>query len=236
MSNSHNNVSVTGNVSSLPTYSHEVFGEVFYELTLDVQRLSQNTDQIPITVSERLIDLKGITIGSTLGVNGQLRSYNKTVNGKSKLLLSVFAKEVNQMGDDAEHTNSIELTGYICKAPVYRTTPFMREICDLLLAVNRAYSKSDYIPVIAWGRNARFAGSLNIGRQVTIQGRIQSRVYQKRIDDDTIVDKTAFEVSANKITADATAMTDGPDENQSKEPYSASEDCDFDGILAISAQ
>lgn len=192
-----NVVTLHGMIVSSPILSHEIYGEAFFELQLEVKRLSDQTDILPITVSQRLIDEEMLSIGRYITINGQFRSYNKLIEGKSRLMLTVFVREIVTAGE--ANPNSIILSGFICKPPIYRTTPFNREICDLLLAVNRAYNKSDYIPCIAWGRNARFGRSLNVGEQVIIHGRIQSRTYQKRLTDEEIVNKTAYEVSVGKL-------------------------------------
>lgn len=195
----NNRVYLCGVVASEPTFSHEVYGEGFYDINLKVDRLSEQFDVIPITVSERLFKDKNLSIGSTLAVNGQFRSYNKFADGKSKLMLTVFVREIIEP-IEGRNCNIIELTGYICKEPIYRTTPFKREICDCLLAVNRAYNKSDYLPCIAWGRNARFVSGLSVGDKLYLTGRIQSREYQKRLDDDHIETRTAYEVSVSKVS------------------------------------
>ncbi len=194
----NNKVFLNGEVVSKPIFSHEVYGEGFYELNLAVQRLSDHSDIIPITVSERLLGNGEFDIGKKVSIKGQFRSYNKMVDGKSKLILTVFVREAGEI-DENMNPNIIELNGYICKEPIYRTTPFNREICDLLLAVNRAYNKSDYLPCIAWGRNARYIKNSPIGQKVFISGRIQSREYQKRINDNEVLTKTAYEISINKI-------------------------------------
>ncbi len=194
----NNKVFLKGEVISKPVFSHEVFGEGFYELNLNVRRLSDNFDIVPVTVSERLLTDNKFEIGNIVAVKGQFRSYNKLVDNKSKLLLTVFVREVIEM-DDSINPNIIELNGFICKEPIYRTTPFKREICDVLLAVNRAYNKSDYLPCIAWGRNARFVKNIKVGQKVCIIGRIQSREYQKRVNDNESLVKTAYEISISKI-------------------------------------
>lgn len=194
----NNVVTLSGKAVGNPTYSHEVFGEKFYEVVLAVKRLSGMEDILPISVSEHLLG-DHFADGSYVTVKGQFRSYNKIVGEHSKLMLTVFARDVLPY-DEMSNPNSMELTGYICKPPVYRTTPFNREICDLLIAVNRQYNKSDYIPCIVWGRNARFAGNLAVGEHINVVGRAQSRNYQKRLDDDTVVTRTAYEVSVSKIT------------------------------------
>ncbi|MBO7221527.1 MAG: single-stranded DNA-binding protein [Clostridia bacterium] len=193
----NNKVYLSGTVAGSPEFSHEVMGEGFYDLTLDVQRLSGQADRIPLTISERLMGDVSLETGEKIGVYGQLRSYNKVVGERSKLVLKVFVRELG-IGDD-QNPNYIDIEGFVCKPTVYRTTPFGREICDVLLAVNRAYNKSDYIPCIAWGRNARYAQSFEVGDKVLISGRIQSREYQKALDDGSYESRTAYEVSINKI-------------------------------------
>lgn len=194
----NNIVSISGRVMGEPEYSHEIYGEKFYEVTLCVKRLSGMDDLLPISVSEHLLS-QDFHEGKYVTVTGQFRSYNKTVGDKSKLMLTVFVRDVLPY-DSTVNPNTLELTGYICKPPVYRTTPFNREICDVLLAVNRQYNKSDYIPCIVWGRNARFAGSLSVGERINVVGRVQSRNYQKKLPDETVVTRTAYEVSVSKIT------------------------------------
>lgn len=194
----NNRVYITGTVSVPPVYSHEVLGERFYDLTLTVRRLSEQTDEIPVTVSDRLMGVYSLEKGARVGVSGQLRSYNKLVDGKNKLILRVFARSLDD-GESGEAPNTVELEGYVCKPPVYRMTPFKREICDLLLAVNRAYNKSDYIPAIAWGRNAHFAGGFEVGARIAVSGRIQSRVYKKVLPDGTEEERVAYEVSASRV-------------------------------------
>ncbi len=197
----NNKVYLCGEVVCEPVFSHEIYGEGFYDINLKVQRLSEQSDIIPITISERLFAEKNLTVGSTIAVLGQFRSYNKIVNGKSKLILTVFVREICEPIKNL-NSNIIELTGYVCKEPVFRTTPFKREICDMLVAVNRAYNKSDYLPCIAWGRNARFVSELSIGEKVYLTGRIQSRQYQKKVENNEIEIRTAFEVSINKISTE----------------------------------
>jgi len=194
----NNKVFLKGVVSSQPKFSHEVFGEGFYELDLKVKRLSENFDLVPVTVSERLLANEEFALGKIVAIKGQFRSYNKVADGKSKLLLTVFVREVIDF-DDTMNPNVVELSGFVCKEPVFRTTPFGREICDILVAVNRAYNKSDYLPCIAWGRNARFVKSIKVGEKVEIIGRIQSREYQKKLNENEVQTKTAYEISLNKI-------------------------------------
>ena len=194
-----NNVTVYGTVTSKPEFSHEMYGEGFYTVYLEVPRLSDISDTLPITISERLVQGLNIDVGSTLLVEGQLRSYNKYHEGNNKLILTVFARNLKTTDQDVKNPNQIYLDGYICKKTVYRTTPFGREITDMLLAVNRPYNKSDYIPCIAWGRNARYSENLKVGDRIRIWGRIQSRDYQKKISEDEVITRTAYEVSISKM-------------------------------------
>lgn len=197
----NNKVMVTGKIKSQLTFSHEMFGEGFYNFQLAVPRLSDYIDLLPVTVSERLINDKTFAIDTEVVVEGQFRSYNKYLDGKNRLVLTIFARDIRIKQEDEEviNPNQIYLNGFICKTPIYRTTPFNREIADLLIAVNRSYNKSDYIPTIAWGRNARFCKQLSVGDQLKIWGRIQSRIYQKKLDTGEVVDKTAYEVSVSKM-------------------------------------
>ena len=193
----NNKVFISGEVVSEPKFSHEVYGENFFEFDLKVSRLSESYDIIPVTVSEKLLIDSNVKIGSKLCGNGQFRSYNKLDEGKSKLMLTVFLREILPY-EPSENPNYIEIVGYVCKEPVFRTTPFKREISDVLLAVNRSYNKSDYLPCIAWGRNARFVKNFAVGDKVSVTGRIQSRDYQKKVNDELIT-KTAYEVSLSRI-------------------------------------
>jgi single-strand binding domain-containing protein len=196
----NNRVYLNGEIVSEAAFSHEVYGEGFYEMSVLVKRLSGQADILPVTISERLIQDKQLGIGSEISAIGQFRSYNKLVDGKSKLMLTVFVRELLE-GEAQKNPNSIVLSGYICKQPVYRTTPFNREIADLLLAVNRSYNKSDYIPCIAWGRNARFVKNLAVGERIALSGRIQSREYQKKFSETDVRILTAYEVSISKLAA-----------------------------------
>lgn len=197
----NNQVTIMGEVVSAFTFSHEVFGEGFYMVDVSVKRLSNSVDQIPVMISERLIDVTKDYTGEFLMVNGQFRSYNRHDEQKNRLVLSVFAREVSFIEEelDGAKTNSILLDGYICKLPVYRKTPLGREIADLLLAVNRPYGKSDYIPCICWGRNARFASAFEVGEHVQVLGRIQSREYVKKLSETETQKRTAYEVSVSKL-------------------------------------
>ena len=198
---SENNViTLIGTIVSERTFSHEVYGEGFYSFNIDVPRLSENSDIIPVTVSERILTDE-FTIGQKVVIEGQFRSYNNYENEKNKLVLTVFVKDIRLQTEETDMTNPNEicLTGFICKKPIYRTTPFGREIADILLAVNRAYNKSDYIPCIAWGRNARFCQNIEVGEKVKLWGRIQSRAYEKKFEDGTSEMRRAYEVSVSKM-------------------------------------
>ena len=195
----NNKVHLMGKITSLPKLSHEVYDERFFEINLEISRLSGSVDVIPIIVSEKLLGEYNFAVGQDLNIVGQFRSYNKQIDGKSKLVLTVFVREILEINATNEDTNSIELTGYICKEPIFRTTPFKREICDVLLAVNRAYNKSDYLPCIAWGRNARYVKNMKVGEKISIFGRIQSRNYEKKYDNGLSEQKTAYEISIIKI-------------------------------------
>ena len=200
----NNYLTLVGKVTGEKKFSHEIYGEKFYTFNLSIPRLSGNADIIPITISERLITDEMLLEGKKLLIKGQFRSYNSYENEKNKLILTVFAKDVEELQENEEEseivkkeetTNEVVLIGFVCKKPIYRQTPFGREIADLLLAVNRAYNKSDYIPTIAWGRNARFCQNLEVGAQVKIVGRVQSRQYEKKYEDGTSEIKVAYEVS-----------------------------------------
>lgn len=198
--NKNNQAVLIGEIISGFTFSHEVFGEGFYTVQLKVDRLSNNSDVIPLLISERLIDVSQSYVGSFMEVRGQFRSYNKHGNNRSHLILSFFVQGL-ALPDflDDRQSNMIYLDGYICKEPIHRITPRGREVADVLLAVNRGYGKSDYIPCICWGRNARYVSTLPIGTHVKFTGRIQSREYQKQISEDTVITKTAYEISVSKI-------------------------------------
>lgn len=194
----NNKVNIAGVICSDFKYSHTLCGEKFYIADLEVERTSGKSDIIPIMVSDRMIKIEDLT-GVSVEILGQFRSYNKNIDGKTKLLLTVFVLEIEFLENFTYNNNNVELIGYICKEPIYRTTPLGREIADVMLAVQRKYGKSDYIPCIAWGRNARFVGNLEMGQQIKIKGRIQSRDYQKKLDDGTIVERTCNEVSISSV-------------------------------------
>ena len=212
----NNYLTLVGKVTGEKEFSHEIYGEKFYRFSLSIARLSGNADIIPITISERLITDETLTEGKKLLIKGQFRSYNSFENERNKLILTVFAKDVQELpeneeqeveveGEDGEiakkeeMTNEVVLIGFVCKKPIYRQTPFGREIADLLLAVNRAYNKSDYIPTIAWGRNARFCQNMEVGTEVKIIGRVQSRKYEKKFEDGTSETRVAYEVSISSM-------------------------------------
>ena len=205
----NNYLTLVGKVTGEKKFSHEIYGERFYIFNLSIPRLSGNSDIIPITVSERLIKEDTLQEGNKLLIKGQFRSYNSYENEKNRLILTVFAKDIMEVEENEEEendivrkdivTNEVVLVGYICKKPIYRQTPFGREISDLLLAVNRAYNKSDYIPCIAWGRNARFCQNLEVGTQVKVVGRVQSRAYEKKYEDGSVETRVAYELSIGSL-------------------------------------
>ena len=197
----NNRVSVIGEIVSGFTFSHEVFGEGFYMVDVAVSRLSDQADIIPLMISERLININEDYVGCTIEAIGQFRSYNRHEGAKNRLVLSIFVREITFMEEftDYTKTNQIFLDGYICKVPIYRKTPLGREIADILLAVNRPYGKSDYIPCIAWGRNARYAAAFEVGARVKLWGRVQSREYTKKLNDSECEKRIAYEVSVSKL-------------------------------------
>lgn len=197
----NNQVTISGEIASGFNFSHELYGEKFYIVNLKIQRTSGTDDIVPVTVSDRLVDVSNDCIGKIVRVDGQFRSCNKQDGEKKRLVLSVFAQEFDLVGEDVSinNDNHIFLDGYICKEPIYRKTPLGREIADLLLAINRPYGKSDYIPCVCWGRNARYAEKLKVGEHCSVTGRIQSRIYIKTLDDGSTEERTAYEVSVSKL-------------------------------------
>ena len=197
----NNQVVVMGTIVSDFVYSHEIFGEGFYMVDVEVERLSDSSDVIPVMISERLLNVDEDYKGYRIAVTGQFRSYNRHEEKKNRLILSVFAREVEFINEieESSKSNQIYLDGFICKEPIYRKTPLGREIADLLIAVNRPYGKSDYIPCICWGRNARFASNFTVGSRCAIWGRIQSREYMKKVSDEEAVKRVAYEVSVSKL-------------------------------------
>ncbi|MDU7904230.1 MAG: single-stranded DNA-binding protein [Peptostreptococcaceae bacterium] len=194
-----NIVNLRGELEEELTFSHEIFGEKFYSARIKIHRLSDTYDVLPITISERLLEEVNLNENNLVDLAGQLRSYNKNIDNKNKLVLTVFAREIKVVDGEAKDPNNIFLDGYICKDPIYRKTPLGREIADLLVAINRPYNKSDYIPSIVWGRNAKFAKNLEVGDRVQMWGRVQSRDYEKKLEDGTIEKRVAYEVSISKI-------------------------------------
>lgn len=197
----NNKVTIMGEIVSGLTFSHEIYGEGFYMMDVRCKRLSENFDTIPVMVSERLMDAEKDYSGQLVSINGQFRSYNRHEEQKNRLILSVFAREIDFLDEvpDGSESNQIFLDGYICKESVYRKTPLGREIADVLLAVNRPYGKSDYLPVILWGRNARYATYFKVGERMCVWGRIQSREYIKKINEENVERRIAYEVSVSKI-------------------------------------
>jgi len=201
---SNNAIGIVGKVVSDYTFSHEVFGEGFYRFFVEVKRLSAAADVLPVMISERIMDKARFGLGCMVYITGQIRSYNSYMESenRNRLLLTIFARDCEAPEErTGKNPNDVCLNGYICKPPVYRTTPFGREIADLLVAVNRSYNKSDYIPCITWGRNARFAAKLAVGDNIKLLGRMQSRTYQKKADDNEVLEKVAYEVSVSKLEA-----------------------------------
>ena len=192
---------LVGKITSEKKFSHEIYGESFFNFDLEIPRLSGISDIIPITISERLIANFDLSIGKQVVIEGQFRSYNTYEDSKSRLILTVFVKEIREKGEDEEIKvpNEVQLVGHICRKPIYRKTPFGREIADILVAVNRAYNKSDYIPCITWGRNARFCENMQIGTELKLVGRVQSRPYEKKHEDGTVEQRTAYEVSISSL-------------------------------------
>ena len=194
--NQNNKIEISGIVSSESRFSHKIYGEGFYNFDISVERLSGSADIIPVTISERLFNKDELTVGKEIKIDGQIRSYNSSSESRNRLVISVFAREIYY--GEGNNENAVQLNGFICRKPVYRTTPMGREIADILIAVNKAYNKSDYIPCIIWGRNARYAGKLEVGDNIKITGRIQSRKYQKKTENGA-EERTAYEISVSKI-------------------------------------
>ena len=216
----NNHIVIVGKVTSEKKFSHEIYGEKFYIFDVNVPRLSGSDDIIPVTISERLLPNGTLEMNSKVTIEGQFRSYNSYTEGKNKLVLTVFAKDVKLLEDQESEiearkdfvSNEVTLVGYICKKPIYRQTPFGREIADILLAVNRAYSKSDYIPCIAWGRTARFCENMEVGTEIRLVGRAQSRKYEKKYEDGRVEEKVAYEVSIASLE-----IVNKDDDNSEKE-------------------
>lgn len=219
MENPNNRMLTAGYLAGTPQRSHEVMNEPFYSAVLNVKRLSGAMDSIPITIPGKLI-VEGQSLeDKLLLVQGQVRSYNKIVEGSGRLMVTLFAQSIVPTQDN-ETLNRVELTGALCKPPVYRSTPFGREICDMMLAVNRAFGKSDYIPCIAWGRNAQFASRFRVGDKVHLTGRLQSREYQKLLESGEYITRNAFEVSAFTLDGEVhKPVAVHPDAPRAEHPY-----------------
>ena len=209
MQKTNNNACISGVIAEKFCYSHQIYGEKFYTSTVDVERKSGVIDSVPIMVSERLADVGSLLVGDgavtdkwvgeRVYIYGHFRSFNKHDGNRNHLILHLFARGFFCIDDIGRDENRIELDGFICKDPIYRKTPYGREICDILLAVNRPYGKSDYIPCICWGRNSRFASGLEAGTRLKVQGRIQSREYFKEISEGYSERRTAYEVSISQM-------------------------------------
>ena len=217
----NNYIMLVGKVTSEKKFSHEIYGESFFNFDLEIPRLSGISDIIPITISERLIANFDLSVGKQVVIEGQFRSYNAYEDSRSRLVLTVFVKEIREKGEDEDIKipNEVHLVGHICRKPIYRKTPFGREIADILVAVNRAYNKSDYIPCIAWGRNARFCEDMPIGTELKLVGRVQSRPYEKKHEDGTVETRIAYEVSISSLEL----VNKEDEENHSEEVIKAEE-------------
>lgn len=198
----NNNVEIGGEIIEEPEFSHEIYDEKFYKFSIKTKRLSEYEDILPVIISERLVNLNDIKIGAIVKIFGQFRSYNLQTETRNKLVLSIFVKDIEFTDDETIlTTNDANFIGYICKEPVYRKTPLGREIADVLVAINRTYRKSDYIPCILWGRNAKYCETLKVGDLVKLNGRIQSRSYEKKLENGEVLKKTAYEVSVSKFAS-----------------------------------
>lgn len=217
----NNYIMLVGKVTSEKKFSHEIYGESFFNFDLEIPRLSGISDIIPITISERLIANFDLSVGKQVVIEGQFRSYNAYEDSRSRLVLTVFVKEIREKGEDEDIKipNEVHLVGHICRKPIYRKTPFGREIADILVAVNRAYNKSDYIPCITWGRNARFCEDMPIGTELKLVGRVQSRPYEKKHEDGTVETRIAYEVSISSLEF----VNKEDEENHSEEVIKAEE-------------
>ncbi len=199
MENPNNRIIAVGRLEGGLELSHEVMNEPFYTGTLLVKRLSGAVDRLPVTIPGKLMGMLPQE-DVQLVMTGQVRSYNKVVEGAGRLMVTLFAQNIAPSPDN-DTLNKVSLTGALCKPPVYRSTPFGREICDMMLAVNRAFGKSDYIPCIAWGRNAQYASRFNVGDRVRLTGRLQSREYQKLLESGEYLSRNAYEVSCFTLEA-----------------------------------
>ena len=191
-----NRAVLRGMLAELPVFSHENHDKKFFRFLLEVQRLSGAVDILPVIASEEALCAMDLSGGSMIEVTGQVRSFNSRAATGRKLIISVYAETVEAV--EGEAVNDVSLTGVICKPPVYRRTPLGREICDIMLAVNRPYRRTDYIPCIFWGKTAALVRQAQVGHTVGLTGRLQSREYIKMLDEGS-EQRTAYEVSA--ITA-----------------------------------
>lgn len=203
MNDTTNTVEIIGLLQNGLYLSHEKMDEKFYAGTIKVKRLSGAEDLLPVTVPGRLYEQAKAIEDVPIQITGQLRTHNKIIDGKGRLFVTVFAQSVAEAKEST--LNEVQLTGTICKLPTYRVTPFGREICDMMLAVNRGFGKSDYIPCITWGGNAQRAATLRIGDRITISGRVQSREYQKKLNADNSITRIAYEVSVFKLGLEGAA-------------------------------
>lgn len=199
LKNENNEVKVSGIIKGNFEFSHEVCGEKFYRGHIQANRASGFVDEVPILISERIINVNDSWNSRRVRVSGQFRSYNQHIDDKAKVVLNVFVEEIEEIEEMAADENEIELIGFVCKAPTYRKTPLGREISDLLIAVNRPYGRSDYIPCVAWGRNARYTHSFELGKKIHISGRVQSREYTKKLNENESEIRTAYEVSIGML-------------------------------------
>ena len=188
-----NQITLRGQLMALPHLSHENHGKKFYRFTLEVPRLSGAVDLLPVVAEESILNRMDISAGTMLTVQGQIRSHNIRENGMRRLLIFVFAASV--ICEDGEPINDVLISGPLCREPNYRRTPLGREICDVMLAVPRAFSRADYLPCILWGRTAVEAAQCHVRDVVTISGRLQSRIYTK-LTEEGAEERTAYEISA----------------------------------------
>ena len=188
-----NNITLRGDLVDLPVFSHMNHGKKFYRFLLEVERLSGAVDTLPVIAELEVLEQLDLTAGSRLRVEGQVRSHNQSDDTGRHLLIFVFASSLT--AEEGPGINTLRVTGTICREPVYRRTPLGREICDVMLAVPRAFRRADYLPCILWGRTARQIAACHTRDRIELNGRLQSRVYTKYLDD-VPVERTAYEISA----------------------------------------
>lgn len=201
--NATNTAKIVGYVVSSPEIHHSTHGEDFYEFSVRVPRLNSSaSDILKVEISDRVFNVNKIKVDSIVSVEGQFRSFNEhnTDTGKISLRLFLFTKEIEVLDSADDFTNKITLHGFICKEVVHRKTPGGREISDVILSVNRLYNKSDYIPCVVWGRNARYVSKMGVGTEIEFSGRIQSRVYTKKFEDGSTLEREVYEVSVSDVT------------------------------------